>query len=462
MSAAPERVRTEVLVLGGGPGGYVAALRAATLGAEVTLVERDHLGGVCLNEGCIPSKILLHAAETVESVVHAPWARSNSPITLDHAGLQLFKTDTVGRLRGGIAGLLRARRVRVITGLGRFTGEHTLAVEGADGGTEVEFDYAVVATGSAPVELASLPFDHDRVVHARHVLDWRHTPDRVVVVGGGAIGVELATFLGASGAEVLLVEAQDRLLAGFDATVVRPVLDALRERGVSIRTSTVVEDDDGTTVGLRSAAGEVERIETDHVVVAVGRRPLLPDLGPLDLRRGPGGHLLVDDRLRTSAPHVFAIGDLTQGPALAHRAMAQGKVAGHNAHGADEVFDPVCVPSVVYSAPELARAGLTPDEAQALGHDVATTRFSLRGNGRALGLGVDGDGLLLHDAVTGLVLGFELSGPAAGEVVPSLVVALEMGAVVQDLADMVFPHPSVSEVVGEMADLALGLGLHGR
>lgn len=462
MSAVSERAQTEVLVLGGGPGGYVAALRAATLGAAVTLVERDHLGGVCLNEGCIPSKILLHAAETVESVVRAPWAHSDSPITLDHTGLQHFKTETVGRLRGGIAGLLRARHIRVVRGTGRFTGAHVLSVDGSDGTTEIEFGSAVLATGSAAVELASLPFDRDRVVHARHVLDWSHTPARVVVVGGGAIGVELATYLAASGASVLLVEAQERLLAGFDPIVARPVLDGLRARGVEIRTSSLIEDDDGTSVGVRHADGELEWIETDHVVVAVGRTPLLPDVGPLDLRCGQGGHLLVDDRLRTSVPHVFAIGDLTQGPALAHRAMAQGKVAGHNAYGADEVFDPVCVPSVVYSTPEMARAGLRVEQAEALGHDVATTRFSLRGNGRALGLGVDGDGLLLHDAATGVVLGFELSGPAAGEIVPSLVVALEMGAVIQDLADMVFPHPSVSEVVGEMADLALGLGLHSR
>lgn len=462
MNHPEDRLEAGVLVLGGGPGGYVAALRAATLGADVVLVEAGHLGGVCLNEGCIPSKVLLHAAEAVETVARAPWAAGSAAVTLDHAGLQEFKGETVDRLRAGVAGLLRARGVRTLSGVGRFTGDHTLHVTGGQGDTEVVFGSAVIATGSTPVELPSLPFDHERVVHARHVLDWAHTPDRVLVVGGGAIGVELATYLSASGAGVLLVEAQDHLLTGFDPTVSRPVVDALRARGVEIRTDTVVTDDDGTTIGLRRPDGEVTRVAAEHVVVAVGRSPLLPDLGPLDLARGPRGHLLVDSRLRTSSPHVLAVGDVTEGEALAHRAMAQGKVAGRNASGGDDVFDPVGVPSVVYSAPELARVGLGVEEARALGHRVATSRFSLRANGRALGLAADGNGLLVHDETSGLVLGFELSGPSAGEIVPSLVVALEMGAVVQDLADTVLPHPSVSEAVGELADLGLGLGLHGR
>lgn len=462
MNRPEARLEAGVLVLGGGPAGYVAALRAATLGADVVLVEAGHLGGICLNEGCIPSKVLLHAAEAVETVVRAPWAAGSAAVTLDHAGLQRFKVDTVKRLRTGIAGLLRARGVRTVSGVGRFTGDHTLVVTGDEGETEVTFGSAIIATGSTPVELSNLPFDDHRVVHARHVLDWDHTPAEVLVVGGGAIGVELATYLSASGATVLLVEAQDQLLAGFDPTVTKPVLDALRARGVEIRTGTVVEDDDGSTVGLRGPDGAVTRAAAAHVVVAVGRSPLLPDLGPLELDRGPRGHLLVDRWLRTSSPHVLAIGDVTEGPALAHRAMAQGKVAGRNAAGGDDVFDPVGVPSVVYTAPELARVGLGEDEARALGHEVATSRFSLRANGRALGLSADGNGLLVHDEGSGLVLGFELSGPSAGEIVPSLVVALEMGAVVQDLADMVLPHPSVSEVVAELADLGLGLGLHGR
>jgi len=455
-------IRAGVLVVGGGPGGYVAALRAATLGADVVLVEADQIGGVCLNEGCIPSKILLHAVESLASVTSAPWVVGGESLELDHGGLQAFKDATTSTLRTGVGQLLSARGVRVLSGVARFTDDHVVQVADGDGEKRVEFDSAVVATGSRPVELSHLPFDGTRVVHAAHVLSWGHTPRSVVLLGGGAIGVELATYLSGAGCAVTLVEAQAGLLAGFDPQVSRHVVDGLQARGVDIRTGATALGDDGECVTVRDAAGNEERVRADHVVVAVGRVPTLPDFGPLTPGTGDRGHLRVDRSLRTSISHVLAIGDVTEGPALAHRASAQGKVAGANVAGGDDVFEPWCIPSVVYGTPELARVGLRVEEAEALGHAVDTRRFSLRANGRALGLAAQGEGLCLFDPDSGRVLGYELAGPGAGEVVAGLGIAIELGAVVQDLADIVLPHPSIAEVTGELADLALGLGVHGR
>lgn len=448
----------EVLVVGGGPGGYVAAIRAATHGARVLLADPNPLGGVCLHEGCIPSKILLHAAGLADEARHASWLVGADSLRLDVPALQEHKERIVRQLSDGVGSLLSSRAVETVSSRVRFTGPHSAIL---DDGRDVTFESTVIATGSAAIPLPTLPHDRPDVLGSREVLAMTDVPARVTVVGAGYVGLELATLLADLGSEVTVVEATDRALPAMEPGPVQVVVRELTRRGVTVHLSTVVEGYADGVVRARSGHGTLD-LQADAVVVAVGRRPVTEDLGldALGVATDDRGFVPVDAALRTAQPHVFAIGDVTAGPALAHRAMAQGKVAGANAAGRDERFDPACVPGVVYTRPELAGVGLTSAEAEAEGLDVDVTTFALAANGRVRSLDGTGTAVAISERGTGLLLGLHVAAPQASELAGAMALALEMGAVAEDVADTIWPHPTVSEGLGELADAVLGVPIH--
>jgi dihydrolipoamide dehydrogenase len=456
------RART-VTVIGGGPGGYVAALRAAAEGLEVRLVERDTLGGTCLNVGCIPSKALLQAAEQRRAAIESLPGLELTAGPVDLAALQEWKSGVVGRLRSGVAGLLRGAGVETIRGTGRLTGPGMVEVDGPDGSRRLNSDAVVLATGSEPSTLPSLPIDGIRVLSSTEALDLAALPERVVIVGAGYIGLELATALQGLGSQVTVLELADRVLPGIHAGAAGVVADALRAAGVDLRLEVRVEGDDGRHLHLRNGAGALEEIAADCVIVAVGRRPRSGDLGleTVGIEPDASGLLDVDTWSRTSADGVYAIGDLTSGPALAHRASAQGKLVAEHLAGGDLGFHPAGVPAVVYTAPEIATVGLTLEEAEATGQPAQEHRISFAANARALFHGDQrGAAYVVSDPTTQRILGIHLVGDGVGELIGAGAVALEMGAVLDDVGDTVFPHPTLSEVLLEAVEVARGRPLH--
>ncbi len=456
-------LQTDVLVLGAGPGGYTAAFRAADLGRQVVLVERyAALGGVCLNVGCIPSKALLHVAE----VLDAAEALAESGVELgapkiDLARLRARKEAVVGKLAGGLAQLAKQRGVTVVTGTGELTGPKQLRVDTADGPVLVSFEHAILAAGSRSVSLPDFP-DDPRVLDSTSALALDEIPGRLLVVGGGIIGLEMATVYGALGAEVTVVELEDRLMAGPDADLVRPLEKRLRERWAGIHLGTRVTDVDAREDGLHVRfAGEKapEPRRFDRILVAVGRRPNGDRIGAAaaGVRVDERGFVPVDDQLRTNLPHIHAIGDLARPPLLAHKASHEGKIAAEVIAGLPSAFDTAAIPSVAYTDPELAWVGLGEAEAKAQGIDVDVARFPWQASGRALGMGrPEGLTKLLFAQETGRLVGAGIVGPHAGELISECALAIEMGADAEDLALTVHPHPTLSETVAFAAEIAGG------
>lgn len=449
-----------LVVLGGGPGGYVAAIRAAQLGVSTLLVEEAHLGGVCLNEGCVPSKALIHDA--AEAGLDARLGLIDElEVSLRFAASHEERAVIIDRLRTGVAALLRSNGVEVLAGRGTIVGENTLCVDSGGGIISIHFDDLIVATGSRAVVPAGLEVDGRFVLTARELLELELRPSRAVVVGGGYIGLELAGALSGFGTEIVVVEAMDRLLPGVDPMLVDHLAERMRAAQIEIRVSTrVVQIEEGKVVVSGPEGDEI--LETDVVIVATGRAPRTSDIG-LDVAGvnvGPSGHIDVDDRLSTGVSHVWAIGDVTPGPALAHRAMAQGRIAAEAIARNVVTYRPAAVPAVVFTTPEIATVGLRLDEALDRGIDARQVQFPLAANARGLTLGADGFGLLVYDGPSGLVLGAHLIGPGVGEMISTATLAIEMGAVLDDLAGTIFPHPTVSEIFGELADGALGLPTH--
>ncbi len=438
--------RTDVAVIGGGPGGYAAALRLAAAGREVTLVEREAVGGTCLNVGCIPSKALLHAAD----LAHLPTSAAATGVRIDAAvdmgAVRDHLDEVVGRLTGGVRQLLDAAGVDVVPGSARFSRPDRLAVEHGDDVAHVEFVDAVLATGSRPVGLAALPFDGERVLDSTGALALRELPGRLVIVGGGYIGVELATAFAKLGSAVVLAEADDRILPGMPAHLARIVHDGLGRLGVDVRTGA-----DGPAV--------VDAEAPDRVVVAVGRTPASDGLGleRPGVRLGASGHVVVD-AARRAATHVWAIGDLTPGPALAHKATAEAAVAAASILGDDAAaFDPAAIPAVVFSDPEIATVGATLDDARAVDPQATSFRFPLGASARAITLGSTAGFVELVADGEGTVVGAHLAGPDVAELAGEAALAIELAATVEDVAETIHPHPTVSEAVMESA-----LGLDGR
>ncbi|MCJ2115745.1 dihydrolipoyl dehydrogenase [Methylobacterium sp. J-001] len=461
-AAAPADESCDVLVIGGGPGGYAAAFRAADLGQRVILVEREAtLGGVCLNVGCIPSKALLHvAAVTEEAGRLAAHGISFGAPTIDLDKLRAFKAGTVRRLTDGLSHMARQRKVEVLCGTARFTGSNAVSVALQAGGSRaVGFGSAIVAAGSSPVSLPMLP-DDPRIVNSTGALELPFVPRRLLVIGGGIIGLEMATVYSALGARVDVVERLPNLLEGVDRDLVAVWTKRNAHRFDRIRTGAEVASVSATPEGIAvTLAGEAEPQVYDLVLQAAGRRPngdaLGLDAAGVAVERG---FVPVDAQMRTSVPHILAVGDLVGQPMLAHKAVHQGHVAAEVAAGHRAGFDAAVIPSVAYTDPEIAWAGLTEITAKAAGRAVEVARFPWAASGRAIANGADyGLTKLLFDAETQRIVGGAIAGPSAGDMLGEIVLAIEMGADATDIGRTIHPHPTLGETIGLAAEAALGL-----
>jgi dihydrolipoamide dehydrogenase len=446
----------QVVVLGSGPGGYTAAFRAADLGLRTALIERyDSLGGVCLNVGCIPSKALLHAArvvaETEEMATHGI-AFGKPDVKLPK--LLEWKQSVVDRLTGGLAGLAKQRKVEVIHGVGAFTGPHALTV----GDREVSFDNCIIAAGSQSAQIPGLP-DDPRIIDSTGALSPSAIPKRLLVIGGGIIGLEMACVYDALGSKVTVVEMLDHLLTGCDADIVRPLAKRIQGRYEDVLLENMVAEIRPQKNALKVEISGVGARMFDQVLVAVGRRPNGHAIGAdaAGVTVDKDGFIPVDASMRTNVPGIYAIGDIVGGPMLAHKATHEGKVAAEVISGLDVTFDAKTIPSVAYTDPEVAWMGLTETVAKAEGIEYEKAIFPWGASGRALGLGRD-EGLtkLLVEPGTQRVLGAGIVGVGAGDLIAETVLALEMGANAQDIALTVHPHPTLSETVAFAAELAEG------
>ena len=456
---------TQVVVVGGGPGGYVAAIRAADLGKEVLLVEeRESLGGVCLLEGCIPSKTLIHTVEVLHAAEEArKMGLAFSDLKIEVEDLRSWTRSVVADLSKGVAGLLKKRGVEVVRGRARFESRHTLAVEGGDV-PRITFKQCILATGSRP---AGLPGgDGLGLWSARDALSVPDIPPRLLVVGGGYIGLELGLVYAGLGSRVTVAELLPNLLTGCDPDLVQVVQRAARKRVDDILLEAKVGGIERTSAGYAvriEHRGETKTHEFERVLVAVGRRPNTDDLGleKTAIRPDRQGFVPVDDRLRTAETGIHAIGDITPGPMLAHRASHQGKVAAEIIAGRPAAFDVRSVPAVVFTDPEIAWTGLTETEARAKGVEVNVGKFPLAALGRAKGMGrADGFAKVLADPRTGLILGAAVVGPHASDLIAEAALAIEMGATLEDIVGTIHPHPTLSEVLMEAAEVAAGMPVH--
>jgi dihydrolipoamide dehydrogenase len=462
----PADLEAEVLVLGAGPGGYSAAFRAADLGRKTVMVDaREALGGVCLNIGCIPSKALLHAArviaETREMGEHG--LRFAAP-EVDLDALRGWKDGVVKRLTGGVAMLARQRKVTTVRGTGRFVSPNQLEVAGADGTTQlVGFEQAIIACGSEPVSLPFIPTDDPRVIDSTGALELSDVPERLLILGGGIIGLEMATVYSELGSRITVVELLDQLIPGADKDLVAPLQKTIAKRYDNVFLKTKVTNVEATAEGLRVSmeGADAPASDTfDKVLVAVGRKPSGKLIGAeaAGVLVDDRGFIPVDKQLRTNVGHIFAIGDVVGQPMLAHKAVHEGHVAAEAAAGQRSYFDARVIPSVAYTDPEVAWVGATENEAKAAGVDYGKGTFPWAASGRALSLGrSEGMTKLLFDSSNERLIGAGMVGPNAGELVAETALAIEMGADAADIGLTVHPHPTLSETVGMSAEAFEGV-----
>jgi dihydrolipoamide dehydrogenase len=459
-------VHAEVVVLGSGPGGYTAAFRAADLGKKVVLIERyATLGGVCLNVGCIPSKALLHTAKVItEAEETAQHGVSFSSPNIDLEQLRHWKAnDVVGKLTGGLAAMAKQRDVTVLQGLGKFTGPKQIAVTAADGKlTTVSFDYAIIAAGSQATKFPGAPAD-ERIMDSTGALALADIPKRLLVIGGGIIGLEMGTVYDALGSKVSVVEFTDGLVQGCDRDLVRPLQKRMEKRFESIMLSTkVVSMDakaDGIHVSFEGEAAPKDVQVYDRVLVSIGRKPNGKNIGAelAGVNINDWGFIPVDKQMRTNVPHIFAIGDIVGQPMLAHKATHEGKVAAEVIAGHKVQFQAMTIPSVAYTDPEIAWAGVTEIEAKAQGIDYEKASFPWAASGRALSVGrTEGTTKLIFDKTSHRLIGAGIVGVNAGELLAETVLAIEMGADAHDLGLTIHPHPTLSETVCFAAEMKEG------
>ncbi|MCF6045653.1 dihydrolipoyl dehydrogenase [Xanthomonas perforans] len=466
-SGKPADIECKMVVLGAGPGGYTAAFRAADLGLETVLIERyASLGGVCLNVGCIPSKALLHAAAVIDEVAHAGdfGVDFGQPkIALDK--LREYKEKVVGKLTGGLASMAKQRKVRTVTGVASFVSPNELEIVGDDGKTQLlRLEHCIIAAGSQAVKLPNFPWDDKRVMDSTDALELHDIPKTLLVVGGGIIGLEMATVYSALGSKVTVVEFMDQLMPGADKDLVKPLADRLKKQGVEVHLKTkatdVKADKAGITVSFEAAVeGEKPGLQAttyDRVLVAVGRSPNGKKIGAekAGVTVTERGFIPVDRQMRTNVPHIFAIGDIVGNPMLAHKATHEGKLAAEVAAGEKKEWVARVIPSVAYTNPEIAWVGVTETEAKAKGLKVGVAKFPWAASGRAIGIGrTEGFTKLIFDEETHRIIGGAIVGVHAGDLLAEIGLAIEMGAEAEDIGHTIHAHPTLSESVGMAAEV---------
>ena len=461
---------TDVAVIGAGPGGYVAAIRAAQEGLDTTLIERDAYGGACLNHGCIPSKAFIHGADVAHEASTAEELGIHADPAVDMGRMQEWKSGVVDRLTGGVEKLCKANGVNLVEGTATFADENRLRVAhgGAGQGSEsIEFDHAIVATGSRPIRVPGFGFDGEHVLSSRHLLGTESLPESLVVVGAGYIGMELSTMLAKLGTDVTVVEMLDDVLPGYDDDVKRIVRKRAEALGVEFHFGEGAagweETADGVAVATETEDGEEAEYLAERVLVAVGREPVTDtlDLENAGLEPDEDGFIETDHQARTEVDSIFAVGDVAGEPMLAHKASTEGVVAAEAAAGEPAALDYQAVPAAVFTDPEIATVGLTEAEAEAEGFTPAVGQMPFDASGRALTTDhAEGFVRLVADEDTGFVLGGQIVGPDAAELIAEVALAVEMGATLEDVAATIHTHPTLAEATMEAAENAMGRAIH--
>ncbi len=458
-------IHAEVVVLGSGPGGYTAAFRAADLGKNVVLIEKNPtLGGVCLNVGCIPSKALLHVAKVLtEAEDMSAHGVTFAKPKIDLDALRGWKDSVVGQLTGGLTGLAKARKVTTLRGTGKFTGPNMIEVTGEDGTKTVSFDQCIIAAGSEPVELPFIPHDDPRILDSTGALELADVPKRMLILGGGIIGLEMACVYDALGSKITVVEFMDQLMPGADKDMVKPLQTRIAKRYENIFLKTKVTAIEAQKKGLKVTFEDDKGVETtdafDKVLVSVGRRPngKLINAEAAGVAVDERGFIAVDNQQRTGVPHIFAIGDVVGQPMLAHKAVHEGKVAAEVCAGHKRAFDALVIPSVAYTDPEVAWVGITETEAKAKGLKVGKGVFPWAASGRALSNArSEGMTKVLFDPADDRVVGAAIVGTNAGDLIAEVALAIEMGCDATDLGHTIHPHPTLSETVNFAAEMFEG------
>ncbi|ARD49162.1 dihydrolipoyl dehydrogenase [Sporosarcina sp. P37] len=459
-------IEVDTLVVGSGPGGYVAAIRAAQLGQKVTIVEKGKIGGVCLNVGCIPSKALISVGHRFVSAQNSDtMGITAKSVELDFSKAMKFKEGVVSKLTGGVSGLLKGNKVETVEGEAYFVDANTVRVMTESSAQTYKFNNVIIATGSRPVEIPSFKFS-DRVINSTGALNLKELPKKLVVVGGGYIGTELGSAYANLGSEVTILEGADDILAGFEKQMTQIVKKGLKKKGVEVVVKAsakgVEETKDGVVVTYE-AKGEEVKIEADYVLVTVGRRPNTDEIGleGLGLNMTDRGLIEVDKQCRTNVPNVYAIGDIVAGPQLAHKASYEAKIAAEAISGEKSEVDYMAIPAVCFTDPELATVGLNEKQAKDEGYEVVTGKFPFAANGRALSLdATEGFVKLVARKEDGLLLGAQIVGENASDMIAELGLAIEAGMTLEDVSMTIHAHPTLGEISMEAAEVALGKPIH--
>jgi len=457
-------IKTQLVVLGAGPGGYSAAFRAADLGIDAVIVDaRETLGGVCLNVGCIPSKALLHVAKVIQEAKHlSSHGVTFGEPTFDLDKIRGWKDSVVDQLTKGLSGMSKMRKVKHVQGYGKFTSSTTLEVDGPDGKTTITFENAIIAAGSEPVKLPFVPNDDDRVMDSTGALEMKDIPEKMLVLGGGIIGLEMGTVYHALGSKIDVVEFLDQLMPAADKDVVKVYMKTIKNKFntmLETKVTAIESKDDGLYVTFEGKQAPAEPVRYDRVLVAVGRTPngSLVAADKAGVNVSDRGFIKVDKQMRTNVSNIFAIGDLVGQPMLAHKAVHEGHVVAEVIAGKKHYFDPKCIPSVAYTEPEVAWVGLTEKEAKEQGVNYEASTFPWAASGRAIAsAATDGLTKLIFDKDTGRIIGGAIIGTNAGEMLGEIGLAIEMGADAEDIALTIHAHPTLNESIGLAAEIFEG------